>query len=210
MPWSSHNMDPDIEGLLDQPEGQTPGSIYPEAAPVRLGDTPTWTYPWVYPQSNDLYRNDFAVNNSNNNPQGAPIAPLGLANEITSTTPPVALPTEEPHWQELPRPGVIDNGVKTDDTPPVDRQGRVQSPAKAESLSLLKILISFSDPDTDIRCNWPGCTYRGTFTTKGSLKRHRAEKHTARRSFPCRLCGKSLSRNANRRNHLLKIHKVGA
>lgn len=124
-------MNSDILELLAQQEKSSSGSSYPQPALARLGDASTRAFPRVYLQPNYLNRNDTQysiVTNSNNDGDAQVVATASLrpANHITNTTPLVAPFIREPHWQELPQPGVMDNGVNNYENPHVHHQGGEQ------------------------------------------------------------------------------------
>ncbi|KAJ5406262.1 hypothetical protein N7465_007546 [Penicillium sp. CMV-2018d] len=191
MPWSSHNMDPYTFEFVPQQEESTPGSIYSQPALVRPGDACTWDSSlWVYYQPDYVNRNNAqypVVNNGNNDTQVVPTTSFGPVNDTTNITPPVAPFTQEPNLQEPLEADVIGNGVNSDETPGVHHQGREQD-----------------NPDTVFRCTRPGC--RSTLGSKRSLTRHIKEKHDHPRAFLCVICQKSLSRKANLKDHLRRIH----
>ncbi|KAJ5958483.1 uncharacterized protein N7479_005633 [Penicillium vulpinum] len=67
-----------------------------------------------------------------------------------------------------------------------------------------------ANPSTALRCDIPGCKYTGTFTVKGSLKRHQDEQHGSRRAFPCLImgCNKGYVRKSHLADHQLKVHGI--
>jgi hypothetical protein len=58
------------------------------------------------------------------------------------------------------------------------------------------------------KCDYPGCTYRGSFNRKYELQRH-SLKHTAKTRYQCpiTLCGESFYRTDKIRLHLQSSHK---
>ncbi|KAJ5518204.1 hypothetical protein N7453_000626 [Penicillium expansum] len=153
----------------------------------------------------------FTVNIVNHHdPQGLAIAFHGSAGDFSRTVPPVASPLKlsqqnqnTVHYvtvnsNDSPSPatafdGPADDTFYTASPWPL----RLDSPGHGREQA---------DPGTIFRCDYPGCTYGGTFTIKGSLTRHHEEQHTSRRSFPCPTCGKIYSRNHHMADHHLRAH----
>ncbi|KAJ6132278.1 hypothetical protein N7471_007493 [Penicillium samsonianum] len=159
--------------------------------------TPLVASPLTYPRQNQNTAQYFAANS--NNPQALAAAFDGFMDHTTRTTSIVASsPGQPPPWQQPSYPGVTALGAVSNG---FTNGGMAHSPNHG---------LEQVNPDTILRCDWPGCTYTGTFTVKGSLKRHRDEQHTSPQSFPCPICGKPYSRNSHLTYHQLKTHGIRA
>ncbi|KAJ5512498.1 hypothetical protein N7463_002050 [Penicillium fimorum] len=155
------------------------------------------TSPLAYRQQNQSTAQYFTIHSNGHQALASPFD--GLADPTTRAAPPVAFV----HGQALPwqegshpggiAPGAMSNGFTNGERPHANYQGREQT-----------------SPTPVFRCDRPDCTYRGTFSVKGSLTRHIAEQHTAPRSFPCPSigCGKTYPRNSHVTDHLLKAHGI--
>ncbi|KAJ9487934.1 hypothetical protein VN97_g5363 [Penicillium thymicola] len=123
-------MDPYTFEFVPQQEESTPGFISPQPALARPGDASTWgSSLWVCYQPDYVNRNNaqyLVVNNGNNDAQAVPTASFGPANYTTNTTPLVAPSTQELNWQDIFEPGVIGNGVNSDENSDVHHQRREQ------------------------------------------------------------------------------------
>ncbi|OQD65727.1 hypothetical protein PENPOL_c005G03589 [Penicillium polonicum] len=167
-----------------------PGDYFSPTAPLV-------TSPLPYPQQNQNTAQYFTVNS--NHPQAPAAAFDSPGDNLTCTDSPVpsppgqVQPQQGPSRSEVIAPGAISNGFTNGKAPRSPNHGHEQD-----------------NPDNNIRCDWPGCSYRGTFTKKGSLKRHRDEQHTSPRSFPCPLCENAYSRKSHLTDHQLKAHGIRA
>ncbi|KAL2835421.1 hypothetical protein BJY01DRAFT_252658 [Aspergillus pseudoustus] len=63
-------------------------------------------------------------------------------------------------------------------------------------------------PPAILKCEWHGCTYRGTFSRPGQLRRHVNTKHISPGSFVCPVteCGRSFNRKDNLGAHMQRVH----
>ncbi|CAI7665556.1 unnamed protein product [Penicillium palitans] len=151
--------------------------------------------PFPYPQQNQNTAQYFTVNS--NDPQAPATAFNSPRDNITCTASPIpspigqVQPQQGPSRPEVISPGAISNGSSNNKAPRSPNHGHEQT-----------------NPDNNIRCDWPGCSYHGTFTTRGSLKRHRDEQHTFPRSFLCPLCENAYSRKSHLADHQLKAHGI--
>ncbi|KAJ5197116.1 hypothetical protein N7449_007595 [Penicillium cf. viridicatum] len=158
---------------------------------------PLVTSPLPYPQQNQNIAQNFTVNS--NNHQAPATAFDSPGDSLTCTASPVpsplgqVQPQQGPYRSEVIASGAIGNDLTNGKAPRSPDHGLEQV-----------------NPDNSIRCDWPGCSYRGTFTKKGSLKRHRDEQHTSPRSFPCPLCENAYSRKSHMIDHQLKAHGIRA
>ncbi|KAJ9487935.1 hypothetical protein VN97_g5364 [Penicillium thymicola] len=139
--------------------------------------------PLPYPEQNQNNAQYFTV--SSNDPQAPATAFNSPAENLACTA------SSVPSRSEVIAPGAISNGFTNSKAP--------RSPSHEHEQA---------NPDNIIRCDWPDCSYRGTFTKKGSLKRHRDEQHTSPRSFPCLLCENVYSRKSHMADHQLKAHGI--
>lgn len=59
-----------------------------------------------------------------------------------------------------------------------------------------------------LKCEWEGCTYKGTFGRRGTLNRHVETQHLCPKSYECPepRCGKLFNRKDNLLEHLRKVH----
>ncbi|KAJ5360478.1 hypothetical protein N7517_009669 [Penicillium concentricum] len=122
-----------------------------------------------------------------------------MAEYTTRTAPPMDFspgqvsPSQEPSHSRVIAPGAIRNALTNSAAPPVHTHGS-----------------EIHNPSPIFRCDQPDCTYRGTFSVKGSLTRHRTEQHTAPRSFPCPSigCDRTYSRKCHLNDHRLKVHGI--
>ncbi|KAJ5798458.1 uncharacterized protein N7503_007754 [Penicillium pulvis] len=64
---------------------------------------------------------------------------------------------------------------------------------------------NYADP---IRCEWQGCTYKGTFGRRSDLNRHTKSIHISPRAFKCPECGRDFNRKENLQGHLENVHEV--
>ncbi|KAJ5850946.1 hypothetical protein N7455_010802 [Penicillium solitum] len=158
---------------------------------------PLMASPLPYPQQNQNTAQYFTVNS--NDPQAPATAFDNPRDSITCTASPVSShlgqvqPQQGPSRSEVIAPKATSNSSTNGKAPRSPNHGHEQA-----------------NPDNNIRCDWPGCSYHGTFTKRGSLKRHRDEQHTAPRSFPCPLCENSYSRKSHLNDHQLKAHGIRA
>ncbi|KOS41683.1 hypothetical protein ACN38_g7455 [Penicillium nordicum] len=134
---------------------------------------------------------------SGNDPRAVAIPFHDSADHFSRTAllvaPPLPCPEQNQNNAQYFAPGAISNGFANNKAPRSPNHGHEQA-----------------NPDNIIRCDWPDCSYRGTFTKKGSLKRHRDEQHTSPRSFPCLLCENVYSRKSHMADHQLKTHGIRA
>ncbi|KAJ5602876.1 hypothetical protein N7537_005832 [Penicillium hordei] len=151
--------------------------------------------PLPYPQQNQNTAQYFTVNN---NDAQTPVTAFDIPGDsLTCIASPVpsplgqVQPQQPPSLSEVIALGAIGNDVTNGKAPRSPDNGLEQA-----------------NPDNIIRCDWPGCSYRGTFTKKGSLKRHRNEQHTSPRSFPCQSCENAYSRKSHLTDHQLKAHGI--
>ncbi|KAJ5417014.1 uncharacterized protein N7487_000564 [Penicillium crustosum] len=151
--------------------------------------------PLQYPQPNQNTAQYFTVNS--NDPQAPATAFDSPRDSSACTASPVpsplgqVQPQQGPSRSEVIALGALSNGSTNDKAPRSPNHGHEQA-----------------NSNNDIRCDWPGCSYHGTFTKKGSLKRHRDEQHTSPRSFPCPLCENAYSRKSHLNDHQLKAHGI--
>ncbi|KAJ5198995.1 hypothetical protein N7491_000441 [Penicillium cf. griseofulvum] len=213
--------DPSLDLLLEL-GWITPDSIYPQPwlaswsptvaeAPVAPTDRPaynpyeeslappgqyvTLASPSTHRRPNQQTLQHYPANR--NDPQS--LAPVfdSSVDRSTRTGPFVASTFgQPPPWQEPSLPGAIAPGAMSNG---LTNGGRPHN-------------NDHSNTSTILRCDWPGCTSRRTFTVRGSLMRHRREQHTAPQSFICQIvgCGKTYSRKLHMTEHQLRVHGIRA